>query len=534
MSKQMIFDQDARRQLSDGVQKLAHAVATTLGPGGRNVLLDKGSSVAVMTKDGVTVAKDIELEHPFENMGAKLVCEVANRTNREVGDGTTTSVVLTDALINEGMKYMMAGVSPVAMRRGMERAKDEAVAALKDLATPISGRKAIEQVGLIASNGDVELARQFADAVTSVGENGVIKVEENSGVDTVVEYVSGMEFDKGFISPYFITDPNDRIARLENAQILITDHKISSLRDLVPLLEKSLPTQRPLFIVADDVEGEALAGLILNRLRGVLQVAAIKAPGFGDRRKAMLEDLAVATGGKFLSKDLGFDWSTITPADLGSCKKIEVHKEKTQIFNGAGKKADIEMRLQQIESQIAETTSSYDKEKLEERRGRLTGKIAIIRIGGHSEVAMKERKMRADDALNATRAAVAEGIVPGSGTAYIRAAVRVRKLSATGDEKFGTEIVARALTEPLNRLARNAGLDGPAVVAEVEELATNQGYDLLQRKVVDLVKAGIVDPLKVVRVALENAVSISALHLVSSSVITEVKEGKRAVQGALT
>ncbi|MCA8961145.1 MAG: chaperonin GroEL [Planctomycetes bacterium] len=534
--KQLMFDHEGRRHLMAGVEKLAKAVAVTLGPGGRNVMLEKKFGTSRITKDGVTVSKEVELAESFENLGAKLINEVANRTNKEVGDGTTTSVVLAHAMLREGNRYTLAGVSPVALRNGMQKAVDKAVEALEAMAVPVQGRKAIEHVGVLASNGDLELGQLFADAISKVGEKGVVKVEENDGVDTRLDLVDGMEFDKGFVSPYFITNPAEQMAVLDEPYLLITDQKLSSIRDLVPLLEKLVAKRKPLFIVAEDVEGEALAGLILNRLRGVLPAAAIKAPGFGDRRKAMLEDLAVFSGGTFLAKDLGLEWEHVDVSHLGRCKKIEIEKESTRFFLGAGKKSDIDQRLRQIDAQIEQTNSNYDREKLEERRAKLSGKIAIIRVGGHSEVEIKERKDRADDAVNATRAAVAEGIVPGSGTAYVRVRDIVEKVSAPGDEKFGVHIVAKALEAPLAQLGENAGLDGAALVAEVADLQGTQGYDILTAKQVDLLKAGIMDPVKVVRVALQNAASIAAMHLTSDTLVTELPDGEpeKATLGALT
>ncbi len=523
--KQLMFDQDGRRHVIAGIEKLAKAVKVTLGPGGRNVMLEKKFGVSRFTKDGVTVSKEIELAEPFENLGAKLINEVASRTNKEVGDGTTTSVVLAEAMIRDGNKYTMAGASPVALRNGMQKAVDRAVEELQKLAVPVSGRKSIEHVGLLASNGDSELAAMFADAITKVGERGVVKVEENDGVETRLELVDGLEFDKGFLSPYFITNPTEQIAVLDDPYLLITDQKLSSIRDLVPLLEKLVAKRKPLFIVAEDIEGDALAGLILNRLRGVLPVAAIKAPGFGDRRKAMLEDLAVFAGGHFISKDVGLDWEKVEIEHLGRCKKIEIDKEATRFFVGSGKKAGIEQRLRQITAQIDQTSSTYDREKLEERAAKLTGKIAVVSVGGHSEMEIKERKDRADDAVSATRAAVEEGIVPGCATAYIRVIDAVEKTKASGDEKFGVKVVASALRAPLRQLGENAGLDGSALVAEVSDLTGSNGYDVVNEKHVDLMKAGIVDPVKVVRVALQNAVSIASLNLVSDTLITEVPDG---------
>jgi len=531
--KQILFDEEGRRRLANGINKLARAVEVTLGPGGRNVVIEKSFGKASVTKDGVSVSKEVELGHPFENLGAKLVNEVATKTNKEVGDGTTTSVVLTKALIHEGMRYVTSGVSPVALRNGMDKALERAVQALGELAQPVKGKQSIQNVAHMASNGDVEVSEMLAEAMTKVGVGGVVKVEENDGVDSVLDYVDGLEFDKGFLSPYFVTDAVAQEAVLEKPYVLVTDHKISGLHDLVPLLEQIVPKQRPLFIVAEDVEGEALAGLILNNLRGVLPAAAIKAPAFGDRRKAMLEDLSVFTGGTFLSKDTGFDWGSVKLSDLGSCAKIEIDKDTTQFFRGAGKKSSVDARIQQIDAQIEQSSSTYDREKLEERRAKLGGKIALIKVGAHTELEIKERKDRADDALNATRAAMEEGIVPGSGTAYLRVEDYVAATKAPGDEALGVQVVRRALRAPMTQLGDNAGFDGPALVAEVEDMKGNQGYDVVGDEAVDLFKAGIVDPLKVVRVALQNAVSIASLNLIADTLITDIPKEQEAVEGAV-
>ncbi len=532
MPKQILFDEEGRRQLVAGTKKLAKVVRATLGPTGRTVILSKGATKSTITKDGVTVSKEIELENLFENMGAKLVNEVATKTNKEAGDGTTTSVVLAEALLSEGSRYIALGASPIALRNGMQRAAEAVVKHVGSLSRPVEGRAGIEQVAYIASNSDRQIAQVVAEAMTRVGPKGVVTVDKGEGVEPVVEYVDGLEFDKGYISPYFVTDTQTMIARLEKPLLLITDRKLSSIRDLIPILEQVVATRKPFFVVAEDVDGDALAGLIINRMRGVLACAAIKAPAFGDRRKAQLEDLAVSTGATFFSKDIGFEWENVKVGELGSCAKIEVEKGKTVFFEGAGKADAIQMRKRHIQAQIEQSTSSYDREKLEERLGKLEGKIAIIKVGGYTEAEMDERKARVEDSLSATRAAMEEGIVPGGGTAYVRAIAAAESLKVKGDERFGVDIVTQALRRPLEQLAENVGIDGPALVAEVEELSGAMGYDASARKICDLFVAGIVDPLKVVRVALLNAVSIASLSLVSDALIADLPKGKEAVAGA--
>lgn len=531
MAKQILFDEEARRQLREGVRQLARVVRVTYGPSGRNVMLEKSFGSSTLTKDGLSVSREIEMEEPFLNMGAKMIHEIADKTNKAVGDGTTTAVLLGEAMINSGSRFSATGVSPTALRSGIEKAVASAVKALDALAQPVSARKEVVQVGSIAAN-EKELGGLFGEAIFKVGEKGVVTVEENDGIETVLDLVEGMEIDKGYLSPYFITDTDDLVCRFEKPFILITDQKISSIHDLVGVLEQIVPTRRPLIIVAEDVDGEALAGLIINRLRGVMEVAAVKAPGFGDRRKAMLEDLAILTGGQFLSKDTGFEWSQVTPEQFGSARKVEISKDKTIFFKGAGKKDALEKRCRQIEAQIEQTTSNYDREKLEERLAKIRGKIAVIRVGGSTEMEIKERKDRADDALNATRAAMAEGIVPGGGTAFIRVIENVKKTRAVGDEKFGVNIVADALSEPLRQLADNVGEDGFAIVAEVEEADENHGFDATRSKVVDMYRAGVVDAVKVLRVALQNASSIASLYLTSDTVITDAKDEEHTAEGA--
>jgi chaperonin GroEL len=534
MGKQILFDDEARRQLSNGVRKLGRAVRVTYGPSGRNVMLEKGLGKTVMTRDGLNVSREIEVEEPFHNMGAKLLNEVATRTNKDVGDGTTSAVILAEAIIEEGTRFLGAGVSPIALRTGIEKAVEAAVEGLKEHAIPVENRRMIEQVGTIASN-EPELGKLFGEAMHKVGLQGVVTVEENDGVETMLDLVEGFEIDKGYLSPYFITDVNNLEVVLDDALIFVTDRKISSLSEILPVLEQIASSGKPLLIVAEDVEGEALSALIVNRLRGVLRVAAVKAPGFGDRRKAMLEDFSVMTGATFFAKDTGFDWNQVQLKDLGKARKVEVSKDKTLIFRGAGKKANLDARCEQLRSQIEQTSSNYDREKLEERLAKISGQIAVIRVGGHSEAEIKERKDRADDALAATRAAMEEGVVPGAGTGFVRAIPYVEEVKAKGDERFGVEVVARALRAPLVQLAENLGEDGHAICADVEEAEEwCEGYDGVKRKVTDLVKAGVIDALKVSRVALQNAASIASLYLTSDTAITEVAKKSDPVEGALS
>ncbi len=536
MSKQILFDDEARRQMLSGVRQLARAVGLTYGPSGRNVMINKSLGKVSVTRDGLNVSREVEIEEPFQNMGAKLLGEVAQRTHKEVGDGTTSAVILADSLILEGQRYVGHGVNPIALRVGIEKGVASAVAALEKSAIPVDQRKMIEQVGTIASN-DAELGQLFGEAMHKVGLQGVVTVEETDGVETLLDLVDGFEIDKGYVSPYFITDAQNLEAVLDDVLILVTDRKISSLAEILPVLEQVVTSGKPLLIVADDVTGEALAALILNRLRGVLKVAAIKAPGFGDRRKALLEDFAVMTGGTFFAKDTGFEWSNTTTNDLGRAKRVEISKDKTIVFKGAGKKAEVDARCRQIEAQIEQTTSTYDKEKLEERLAKISGQIAVIRIGGHSAVEIKERKGRADNALHATRAAMEEGVIPGAGTGYIRAIAAVRETRTRGDEKFGVEVVARALRAPLVRLVDNLGLDGQAIAGEVEERGAkdeiHHGFLAQSGKIVDLVRAGVLDAVKVSRVSLQNAASVASLYLTSDTAITNVEKKSAPVEGAM-
>ena len=533
MSKQILFDDDARRHLREGVRTLAKAVKVTYGPGGRNVLFEKSLGKSELTKDGQTVSKEIQVSQPFENMGARLVNEVASKTNKEVGDGTTSSVILAEAMIERGGRFAMSGVSPVELRNGIDKAVATAVKELESISSPVQKRQEVVQVGTIAAN-EAELGKLFGEAIHKGGEKGIVTVEENDGIETSLDLVEGLEIDKGYISPYFVTDRLSGVCVLEKPWVLFTDHKISSIQDLVPLLEQVAPTRRPLVVIAEDVEGEALAGLLLNKLRGVLEVVAVKAPGFGDRRKAMLEDLAIVTGGQMIAKDTGVQWDEVGMDQLGSVKKIEVSKDRTLFFRSSGQKAEVESRCKQIEAQIEQTQSNYDREKLEERLARIQGKIAVIRVGGGSEAEIKERKARAEDALSATRAAMAEGIVPGGGTGFLRIAEKVAATRATGDARFGVQVVAEALLEPTAQLSRNCGFDGPAVVAEILEYeGVEMGFDGSKGKVVDLFKSGVVDPAKVLRVALQNAASVAGLYLTSDTAITDLEKDEEAVIGAL-
>jgi chaperonin GroEL len=534
MAKQILYSDDARKKIKAGMEKLARVVKVTLGPAGRNVLLDKSWASPLAVNDGVTVAKEVELEDPFENMGAKIAHEVANKTGDVAGDGTTTATVLAEAIFNEGLKTLTAGVNSAALKRGIEQAVEAAVESLKKMSRPVKGHKEIAQVGTISANQDAEIGEMLADAMDKVGQQGVITVEEAKSIETALEVVDGMQFDKGYISPYFITDRENLRAELENALILIYEKKISSLREFLPILEQVSTTGKPLLVIAEEVEGEALAALVVNRLRGVLQCCAVKAPGFGDRRKAILGDIATLTGGTLISEDLGMKLEKLTIEHLGRAKTVRVDKENTTIIKGAGKKSDVDGRIAQIKAQIEQSTSEYDKEKLNERLAKLSGGVAIIRVGAPTEAEMKERKSRVEDALHATRAAVEEGVVPGGGVALIRAIAAVRKLKLKDDEAFGAEIVARSLEAPLRQIAANAGADGSMIVEEVKEQSEpTMGYDVLTAKYVDMVKAGIVDPVKVTRMALQNAASIAGLMLTTDTLVTELKEKKAQVEGSV-
>jgi len=533
MAKQLMFENDARQRILKGVRQASGVVKVTLGPGGRNVILQKSFGSPVVTRDGVSVAKELELEEPFENLGAKMVKEVANKTNDDAGDGTTTASLLLEAIYSEGLKALAAGGAPVLLQRGIEKATQAVVKRLGEMAKPVSGRKDIVQVGTLSANHDREIGDMLADAIERAGKDGVITVEEAKGVDTTLETVDGLQFDKGFISPYFITEAERLRCVLEDVSILYYEKKLSSLRDLVPVLERVAHGGRPLLLVAEDVDGEALAALVINRLRGVLKCAAVKAPGFGERRKAMLEDMAILTGGTFISEDTGIKLENVTLEHLGRAGKVIIEKDKTTIVDGHGDKEKLEARIRQIRAQIEKATSDYDREKLEERLARLTGGVAVIKVGANTEAAMKEKKFRVEDALNATRAAVEEGIVPGGGVALLRARDAIAALGLEGDEGLGARLLERALALPLRTIAANAGENGSLVVAEVlESPETNFGYDALAKKYGDLVGMGIIDPVKVTRIALQNAASRAALMLLTDTAITDLDAKKKTAVGA--
>ncbi len=527
-AKQLQFDESARHTLLRGIEKLAKAVKATLGPSGRNVILDKKFGSPTITKDGVTVAKEIELEDPYENMGAQLVREVASKTSDVAGDGTTTATILAESIYREGLRNVTAGANPTSLQRGIMKGVDAIVEELKKLSKKVSDRTEIAQVATVSANWDKTIGEIIADAMDKVGKDGTITVEEAKSIETTLEVVEGMQFDKGYLSPYFVTNAEAMEAVLENAYILIYEKKISSLKDLLPLLEKVAKAGRPLLIISEDVEGEALATLVVNKLRGTLQVCAVKAPGFGDRRKAMLEDIAVLTGGRLISEDLGIKLENIKLDDMGRAKRVTIDKENTTIVEGEGKKADIQGRVAQIRRQIEETTSDYDREKLQERLAKLAGGVAVVNVGAATETEMKEKKARVEDALHATRAAVEEGIVPGGGVAFLRAQKaldNVKNLEA--DEKIGVQIVRRAIEEPTRQLANNGGAEGALVVEEVKKRKGNEGYDVATGEYTDLVKAGIVDPTKVTRSALQNAASIAGLLLTTEALVTEIPEKEK-------
>jgi len=522
-AKTLLFDEEARRALERGANAVANAVKVTLGPKGRNVVLDKKWGSPTITKDGVTVAKEIELDDPYENMGAQLVREVASKTNDVAGDGTTTATVLAQAIVNEGLRYVAAGGNPIALRRGIELAVEKAVEELKSRKIEITDKASIAQVASISGN-DPEIGNMIAEALDKVGKDGVITVEESKGTDTTLDVVEGLQFDKGFISPYFVTDPERQEATLENPLILLHEKKISSAQELIPLLEKISQSRRPLLIIAEDVDGEALATLVVNKLRGILNVVAVKAPGFGDRRKAMMEDIGVLTGGRFITEDLGIPLKDVDETALGSAKKIVITKEDTTVVEGGGKTDAVKGRIEQIRRQIENTDSSYDKEKLQERLAKLAGGVAVIQVGAATETALKEKKHRFEDALSATRAAVEEGIIAGGGATLVSIIPALDGLNLEGDEKVGANIVRRALEEPLRQIAQNAGLEGSVVVQKVKSLPAGQGLNALTEEYVDLVAAGIVDPVKVTRSALQNASSIAGMILSTNSLIVEKKE----------
>ena len=522
MAKQLLFDEAARQALLRGVEKLARAVKATLGPAGRNVILDKKFGSPTITKDGVSVAKEIELECPYENMGAQLIREVSSRTSDIAGDGTTTATVLAEAIYKEGLRNVTAGANPISLQRGIMKATEAIVAQLKVLSKPVSDAKEIAQVASISANSDAEIGGIIAEAMDKVGKDGTITVEEAKGIETTLEVVEGMQFDKGYLSPYFVTNPESMEAYLENAYILINEKKISSLKDMLPLLEKVAKTGRPLLIIAEDVEGEALATLVVNKLRGILNIAAVKAPGFGDRRKAMLEDLAILTGGRVITEDLGIKLEGVELSDLGEAKRVTITKENTTIVEGGGTSEGITGRVNQIRRQIEDTTSDYDREKLQERLAKLAGGVAVINVGAATETEMKEKKARVEDALHATRAAVEEGIVAGGGTALLRAQAAIGDLGLTGDEATGAGIVARAVESPLRQLVANAGREAALIVEQVKKGKGGEGYNVATDKFEDLIASGVVDPTKVTRTALQNAASISGLLLTTEALITDL------------
>jgi len=527
MPKQLLLKEEARAALLRGVNIIAHAVKVTLGPKGRNVVIAKKFGSPTITKDGVTVAKEIELKDPYENMGAQMIREVASKTSDIAGDGTTTATVLAQAIFRAGLRNVTAGANPMGLQRGIEQAVAKVVGELQKMSKSTKDKKEIAQVATIASNSDQAVGRLIAEAMEKVGKDGVITVEEAKGIETDLEVVEGMQFDRGYLSPYMVTDPERMEAILEDCLILIHEKKLSIMKDMIPLLEQVAQSGKPLLIIAEDVEGEALATLVVNKLRGTLSCCAVKAPGFGDRRKAMLDDIAILTAGKAITEDLGIKLENLKLDDLGKAKKVVVTKDTTTLIDGAGKSASIEGRIKQIRAQIEETTSDYDREKLQERLAKLAGGVAIIKVGEATETAMKEKKARVEDALNATRAAVEEGIVPGGGVALLRASKALDGLKLSGDEATGVDIVRRALEEPLRQIVQNAGLEGSIIVEKVRS-ATDpaQGFDAESNTYVDMVKAGIIDPTKVERVALQHAASIAALMLTSEALITDIADGK--------
>ncbi|HET7854428.1 MAG TPA: chaperonin GroEL [Candidatus Methylomirabilis sp.] len=525
-AKQLLYDEEARRATLRGIDKLAKAVKATLGPKGRNVVLDKKWGAPTITKDGVTVAKEIELEDPFENMGAQMVKEVASKTSDVAGDGTTTATVLAEAIYREGHKNVTAGANPMALKRGIEKAVEAVVAELKKLSIATKGKKEISQVATISANNDTTIGNLIAEAMEKVGKDGVITVEEAKVMETNLEVVEGMQFDRGYLSPYFVTDPERMECVLENPYLLIHEKKISNMRELLPVLEQIAKLGRPLVIIAEDVEGEALATLVVNKLRGTLSAAAVKAPGFGDRRKDMLKDIAVLTRGEVIAEELGIKLENIRLEDLGRAKKVVIDKENTTIIEGAGESKAIEGRIKQLRTQIEETTSDYDREKLQERLAKLAGGVAVIKVGAATEVEMKEKKARVEDALNATRAAVEEGIVAGGGVAYLRARKALDALKLHGDEKVGVDIIRRALEEPIRQIAENAGAEGSIVVQRVLEKSGAYGFNAETEQYEDLMEAGIIDPTKVTRIALQNASSIAGLMVTTEALVTEIPEKK--------
>jgi len=526
MAKELKFDQEARNAILRGVNILADVVKVTLGPKGRNVILEKSFGAPTVTKDGVTVAKEIELEDKFENMGAQMVKEVASKTSDTAGDGTTTATVLAQAIYREGSKVVAAGANPMDVKRGIDLAVEEVIKELKKLSKPTKDPKEISQVGKISANNDETIGNIIAEAMNKVGKEGVITVEEAKGMETTLDVVEGMQFDRGYLSPYFVTDPEKMEAVLEDVYILLDEKKISNMKDMLPILEQIAKMGKPLLVISEDVEGEALATLVVNKLRGTLKCCAVKAPGFGDRRKAMLEDIAILTDGKMISEDLGIKLENVKLNDLGRAKRVTVDKDNTTIVDGAGGKNDIEGRVKQIRAQIEETTSDYDREKLQERLAKIIGGVAVINVGAATEVEMKEKKARVEDALNATRAAVEEGIVPGGGVAYLRCLAALDKLKLEGDKKIGVDLVRRALEEPIRQIANNAGQEGSVVTEKVRNEKGAFGFDAAQDEYTDMIKAGIIDPTKVVRLALQNAASVASLMITTQALVAEKPEKK--------
>ena len=528
-AKELKFDQDARTKILEGVNILTNAVKATLGPKGRNVILEKSFGSPTVTKDGVTVAKEVELEDKFENMGAQMVKEVASKTSDTAGDGTTTATVLAQALYREGYKVVSAGANPMDVKRGIDTAVEEVVKELKKLSKPTKEQKEISQVGTISANNDETIGNVIAEAMNKVGKEGVITVEEAKAMETSLDIVEGMQFDRGYLSPYFVTDPEKMVAELEEAYLLLHEKKVSNMKDLLPLLEQIAKSGKPLVIVAEDVEGEALATLVVNKIRGTLKCAAVKAPGFGDRRKAMLEDIAILTGGRVITEDIGLKLENVKTTDLGQAKRISIDKDNTTIVEGRGERSNLEGRVKQIRAQIDETTSDYDREKLQERLAKLVGGVAVINVGAATETEMKEKKARVEDALNATRAAVEEGIVPGGGVAYLRCLGALDKLKVEDhDRQVGVNIVKKALEEPARMIVENAGVEGSVVVERLKHEKGSSGFDAAKEEYTDLVKAGIIDPTKVVRLALQNAASVASLMITTQAIVAEKPEKKAA------
>lgn len=533
-AKQLFYNEDARKKLKNGVDKLAKTVTVTMGPTGRNVVIQKSFGGPTITKDGVTVSKEVELPDPFENMGAKMVNEVASKTSDVAGDGTTTATLLTQSIYSEGLKYASTGVNAVKIKRGIDKAVEAVVAEIKKLSRNVNGKDEIAKVGTISANNDSQIGNLLADAMEKVGNDGVITVEEAKGIETSMRCVEGMQFDKGYVSPYFINDTENMAVELENAYILLFEKKISNIKELIPILEKIARSGRPLLIISEDVEGEALAALIVNKLRGILNTCAVKAPGFGDRRKAMLEDIAVLSGGKVISEDLGLKLENVELSELGNAKRITITKDNTTIIEGSGGKENIASRISQIRNQIEKTTSDYDREKLQERLAKLSGGVAVIEVGAATEAEMKEKKARVEDALHATKAAAEEGIVPGGGVAYIRSLHVLENVEADDEEKFGVQIIKNALTAPMKKIASNAGFDGSVVVSDVKEKDKTVGFDANTGQFVDMMKHGIIDPTKVVRVALQNAASVAGMMLTTEAMITDLGKKDDQVTGSIS